>query len=294
MTVLLDVIKGSTRLRPATVKTYATAVENFLAFAGGSPLTGALVEAWRDHRLGSGASAATVHKGLAALKFASRRAAALGLLPADFAAAAEFPARAPWSPRKALTVEEFLALERVCRDDPTPAGLRDLTIIDVAGRACGARRGALAALTVGSYKKPHLKVPKKGGGTQIVTVDAVTGAALEAWLAWRRGRGSDSLFVSLHRTVEDMWGAGKGLSASGIAYVITARAKQAGLRRHVHPHLLRHTHISLALAAGAPPHRVMSSAGHRSLATTSRYITDLEADESPVGDTIAAHLQRRK
>ena len=57
MTVLLDVIKGSTRLRPATVATYATAVEDFTVFAGTAALTGALVEAWRDYRLGAGASA---------------------------------------------------------------------------------------------------------------------------------------------------------------------------------------------------------------------------------------------
>ena len=139
MTVLLDVIRTSTRLRPATAATYTISVGQFLAFAGKNPLTGALVEAWRDRRLAQGTNPNTVHKGMAAIKLASRRAFTLGLIPTDFAEAAEFPPRKPWKPHAALSEAEFLAMEAACRNDATPPGLRDLALIDIPGRACGAR-----------------------------------------------------------------------------------------------------------------------------------------------------------
>jgi integrase/recombinase XerD len=284
---LIDVVRSSTRLRPTTRQTYATSIELFEAFAAGRPFTGALVEQWRDVRLADGVNATTVYRDLAAIRFASRRAAALGLAAVDFAAAAEFPARSPWTPGDALTVDECVRIEAVCIRDPSPVGLRDLSMFRVGTRVGGPRRTELRTLTVASYRRSFLAYARKGGWRQEVAVDALTTEALDAWLSWYCGRSDEPLFVSLHRSVSDEWARGRSISGAGIAHAIATRAGQAGIHRRVTPHVLRHTFVSLALAAGVPAHLVMIGAGHRSLATTSRYISDTRSDSPPLGDAIA-------
>jgi integrase/recombinase XerD len=284
---LLDVVTSSTRLRPTTRSTYATSIGLFEAFAAGRPLTGALVEQWRDARLADDVSAATVYRDLAAIRFASRRAAALGLAPIDFAAPAEFPARPPWTPGDALTVDECIRIEALCARDPSPAGLRDLALFRVGTRVGGPRRTELRTLTAASYRPPFLALDRKGGWTQQVVADAATAEALGAWLSWYSGQGDDPLFISLRRSVSDEWVRGPGISGGGIASIVAGRARQAAVRRRVTPHVLRHTFVSLALAAGVPAHLVMIAAGHKSLNTTSRYVADARSDSPPIGDAIA-------
>ncbi|MGY5766689.1 tyrosine-type recombinase/integrase [Brachybacterium sp. DNPG3] len=57
----------------------------------------------------------------------------------------------------------------------------------------------------------------------------------------------------------------------------------------VHPHLLRHTAASLALATGADMEAVRAMLGHKSLATTQRYVRAASAlDRSPAYALAAA------
>jgi integrase len=48
-------------------------------------------------------------------------------------------------------------------------------------------------------------------------------------------------------------------------------ARKAGITRRVHPHLFRHTSITVALANGVPLHQVQDHARHRDPRTTHRY-----------------------
>ena len=48
-------------------------------------------------------------------------------------------------------------------------------------------------------------------------------------------------------------------------------AEQAGIRKPVSAHWLRHSHVSHALARGANPAAVQAQVGHASLATTTGY-----------------------
>jgi len=95
----------------------------------------------------------------------------------------------------------------------------------------------------------------------------------------------------MSRSVDDRLKLGDGLRAGGVAHLVDQRAREAGIKRVIRPHALRHSFVSLALDAGVPAHRVMVAAGHRSLATTSRYVSDVEQDESPVGEAIITHLR---
>jgi integrase/recombinase XerD len=46
---------------------------------------------------------------------------------------------------------------------------------------------------------------------------------------------------------------------------------EAGIQKHIHPHLLRHASITAALEAGAPLHVVQDMARHADPRTTQRY-----------------------
>jgi integrase len=53
--------------------------------------------------------------------------------------------------------------------------------------------------------------------------------------------------------------------------ITTRAARDAGLEKHVHPHLLRHTFASQCYRRGVPPQIVQMWLGHAQLSTTERY-----------------------
>jgi len=65
--------------------------------------------------------------------------------------------------------------------------------------------------------------------------------------------------------------AGKRISTQGIARIIAAAAKGAGIPTRVTPHMIRHTVATLLLRCGADIRVVQEVLGHASIATTQRY-----------------------
>ncbi len=62
-----------------------------------------------------------------------------------------------------------------------------------------------------------------------------------------------------------------GLSVRQVQYIVRQAARRAGVDKDVSPHWMRHAHASHALDRGAAIHVVMSTLGHSSIGTTSRY-----------------------
>ena len=65
----------------------------------------------------------------------------------------------------------------------------------------------------------------------------------------------------------------RGGTFSDVAFyrALVKAARDAGLGKHVHPHLLRHTFASHSMKIGVPIRRVQRWLGHASVATTERY-----------------------
>lgn len=64
---------------------------------------------------------------------------------------------------------------------------------------------------------------------------------------------------------------GSQLSVSQAWRIVRAATLRTGIGKNVSPHWFRHAHISHALDNGAPIHLVSETAGHSSIAVTSRY-----------------------
>jgi site-specific recombinase XerD len=65
--------------------------------------------------------------------------------------------------------------------------------------------------------------------------------------------------------------SGMRLTTQGIANVIARLREAAGIKRHVTPHMLRHTVATLLLRNGVDIRVVQEFLGHASIATTQRY-----------------------
>jgi len=136
-----------------------------------------------------------------------------------------------------------------------------LTILYMGGlrvsEACGLRwrnlqdRGAAGQILVHG----------KGGRTRAIMLPA----AVCGQLTGLRGvAGADApVFASR---------SGKPLERSRVLRIVKEASLRAGIAANVTTHWLRHAHASHALDHGAPIHLVQATLGHRSVATTSRYL----------------------
>jgi integrase len=277
---LTDIIKGSSTLEPQSKSVYLLCVQRFEAFARGS-WTPATVERWRDALTRENLKPRTVNKHLYALRYATKRREALGRGP-DFARAAEGLKDHRTKRRAALTVDDVEAMLATCTSS-APRDLRDRCLITLGVRT-GLRVSELGQLSWAGIEGRKASVRIKGGHSHTTYLDDECLAALKAWAAWQPAKARPGrVFIGLRETISGEPSAGKPLSRQALHKILVTRGKEAGIRRSVHPHLLRHTFISWALEAGVPAQRVMIMTGHKSLATLSGYVTDLQAEADPVG-----------
>lgn len=282
--ILLDVIERSTRLGDKTKEAYRLCVGRFLEFAGEDPAawTGAAVEQWRDSLRGV-IGDSTVNKHLYALRYASKRREGLGG-GHDFARAAESVPVTKTRTRQAMSLEEVRALMDTCSMD-RPKDLRDRAIITVALRT-GLRASNLVGLYWGGIKGRVAECVIKGRKQHRVILDDRCLEALGAWSQWLESVGKSPrgpILRQIREQTDGTFAVGPAIKdRRWLNEMLNARAKEAGIK--VHPHLFRHTFVSMALESGVPAHRVMRQTGHSNMATLSLYVTDLEAESNPIGD----------
>ena len=144
--------------------------------------------------------------------------------------------------------------------------LRNLALVDLLF-ATGMRVGEACALDVQDFRIEEgvFRIQGKGGRDRLAfVVDEETIRIQQSHVAARRQieTPAAALFVNA---------SGNRLSTQGISNVITQLRQEAGIERHVTPHMLRHTVATLLLRNGVDIRVVQEFLGHTSIATTQRY-----------------------
>ena len=143
---------------------------------------------------------------------------------------------------------------------------RNLALVDLLF-ATGMRVGEVSALDLIDFAVSDscFRVKGKGGRDRLAfVVDEQTLRIQREHVVLRSSIASDSpaLFVNA---------SGERLSTQGIANIISQFRKDAGIERHITPHMLRHTVATLLLRNGVDIRVVQEFLGHASIATTQRY-----------------------
>jgi integrase/recombinase XerD len=144
--------------------------------------------------------------------------------------------------------------------------LRDLALIDLLF-ATGIRVGEASSLDVSDFfvREAAFRVKGKGGRERLAFVVAEDTIHIQRAHLEARGTiktDSPALFISA---------SGMRLSTQGITNVIARLRREARIKRHVTPHMLRHTVATLLLRNGVDIRLVQEFLGHASIATTQRY-----------------------
>jgi integrase/recombinase XerD len=201
-----------------------------------------------------------------------------GILSHDPAKALEY-ARLPQElPRQVLTPNEARKiLEGI--DTSTAHGYRDRTILEVF-YATGIRCQELINLRVPdvNLEEELLRINDgKGKKDRVVPLSRIACRYIETYLKAVRPelaneRSEDRLFLS--------W-RGRSLHRYNLNKMVIARAKAAGLKKHITCHIWRHTCATHLLKNQANLRHVQEILGHACLSTTERYlhlnIDDLKA-----------------
>ena len=210
-----------------------------------------------------------------------------------------------WTPRScALTSQEAQALLDA-PDRTTLLGLRDKVILSLM-LLCGLRVSEVVALAPSqistSYGYHVLRFMGKGKKRATLKIPEPLTDLIEEYrkasaLAGRRIGRNDPLFVHMAKHKEDdevqyLPASDKALSTRAVAKLVKRYAKQAGLDpEEIHPHVLRHTFVTLAIDGGANVFRVQRAARHASVTTTQRYYSPKEDLEDNPSDYILEHVR---
>jgi integrase/recombinase XerD len=279
--------------RAKTKVAYCSDLAQFGTFVGGDirlvSLNGAVIENWAAHLRQEGYSPASIRRKMVALRvFCSYWVRKGTLSESPFWRVKLSFGRIEQLPR-ALTEGEMRALLDQARKSystidaeknargvkadqnsqpslRTYRGLRNLALIDLLF-ATGMRVGEASALDIRDFvvEETVFRVQGKGGRDRLAfVVDDESVRIQREHLDARMKLETESRALFLNAS-------GRRLSTQGIANVIAQYRQEAGIARHVTPHMLRHTVATLLLRNGADIRVVQEFLGHTSIATTQRY-----------------------
>jgi integrase/recombinase XerD len=280
--------------RKKTEAAYRSDLAQFKAFAGGDfglrSLDSSVIERWAAYLRGEKYSPASIRRKIVVLKVFCSYWVRKGVLQEspfwrvklNFGRIEQLP--------RALTEREMRSLlERAWRNyltastrqDESEAGtqpinrrptsrdyraLRDLALVDLLF-ATGMRVGEASALDVRDYfvREAVFRVQGKGGRDRLAfVVDEQTLRIQRAHVEARSRIETSSPALFLNAT-------GGRLSTQGMTNVIARLRREARIKRHITPHMLRHTVATLLLKNGVDIRVVQEFLGHASIATTQRY-----------------------
>jgi len=152
------------------------------------------------------------------------------------------------------------------RSSRTYRALRNLALVDLLF-ATGMRVGEVSSLNLADFvvAESFFRVRGKGGRDRLAfVVDEQTVRIQREHIEARSKLTANSPALFLNSS-------GERLSTQGMANIIAQFRKDAGIERHITPHMLRHTVATLLLRNGVDIRIVQEFLGHASIATTQRY-----------------------
>jgi integrase/recombinase XerC len=176
------------------------------------------------------------------------------------------------APRVPKRLPQYLTVAQVetllaTPDTSTPRGLRDRAIIEVL-YAAGLRVSELVGMDVGDVDlaQAQVRVMGKGSKERIGLLGRPAARAVQTYL--QEGRPA-----LLKQQTNALWLNHRGgrLTVRGVVLILDEVGRQAGMRTHVSPHVLRHSFATHLLDGGADLRVVQELLGHANLATTQIY-----------------------
>lgn len=151
----------------------------------------------------------------------------------------------------------------------SPHELRDRSMLEMF-YGCGLRVSELASLRIGDIKVDErlVKCLGKGGKSRVVPLGSGAYDTLLQYLDFGRER-----FAKGNTAQQGLYLTQRGtpFTRQGIFSMLASRAVGALMRRHVHPHMLRHSFATHLLANGAPVRVIQELLGHADISTTQIY-----------------------
>jgi len=187
------------------------------------------------------------------------------------------------SPKFRRSLPDFLTVEEVDRllrqpDTSSVIGLRDRAMIELM-YSCGLRVSELCGLSVTDLQQEEgcVRCIGKGNKERLVPVGREALDAVGRYLRESRPkllgeRSSSHLFLGQ---------TGKAVDRVALWQRLRDYGRQAGLRKSLKPHLLRHSFATHLLDRGADLRSVQIMLGHSDISTTQRYLHALpDADDT--------------
>jgi integrase/recombinase XerD len=166
-----------------------------------------------------------------------------------------------------LTVEEIETIFNQT-DESSKLGLRDRAVLETM-YACGLRVSELIDLKCSSilFKEELVRVFGKGSKERIVPIGLSALQYIKRYMDESRislanSCSEDYLFLN--------W-RGKKLSRMGIWNIIDKYSRLAGIKKEIHPHILRHSFATHLLEGGADLRSIQEMLGHADISTTQIY-----------------------
>jgi len=160
----------------------------------------------------------------------------------------------------------YLSIEEINKIIGSAKNLRDSVVIKILART-GMRRFELCNLKVGDvdFDKKIIHISKaKGGKARSVPIDKDTLQDIKFYI---KSRQYGKLIQSNKKDVD-------GINESRINEIVRNTAEKAGVKhpdpakKHMNPHIFRHSYIRHLIKQGVPPNYVQQLAGHSDIRTT--------------------------
>ena len=197
----------------------------------------------------------------------------------------------PKVPVRQIEVIEYDELERLLAavSGNDIKALRDKAILEVLF-STGLRISELCSLNrYMDFERGEVTVRGKGSKLRVVFLDRRAVEAIKSYLG-KRGDAEEAMFVSYTKAKSPKV-IGRIIPRT-VQRLVEYYSKKAGIAKHVHPHMLRHSFATDLLINGADLRSVQEMLGHANIATTQIYthITNKELKE--IHQTF--HGRRRK